>query len=660
MTNPRQSRECRVSRLALTVAILMGAARPAIAQDNELNEVIVVTATRSATALDDVPARVDVISREDIENRGYVTAVEALSSTPGINVVQSGGAGTLTSVFSRGANSKHTLALFDGVRLNDATSPNGQYNFGQDTVAGLERIEVVRGAASSIYGSDAIGGVINFIPRVGGGDAFEPFLEAAAGSRETYRLMLGANGDTGPIAYALSAEHFETGGFNNVPDRFPNNLHDDDGSSFNTFTGVADLRLSEAATVRGLVRWRNTEADIDDAALDRLAHSIEDEYFLWRVGPRFTLLDGRLEVDINGGQVHNERADNNSVDVNQAFPVSSGAEGVRNFANWRNTLSLGDVAGLNDVTLSAGVEWQNEEIETSGGYSAPLMREEDNLGAYALVRARFADRVDLSASARRDDTDSFGAANTWNLGAVLDLPEIRGRVYISYGTSFKAPTLSERFASSLYTIPNPGLQPEEGRSWEIGGDIQPLNGNVSLTLGATYFYTEIENLIEYVTIDFITFEGQNQNVGVAEIDGYEAYVELAPIESLSLRVNYTYTDARNGLTGARLLRRPPHVWGAMAEWTPLEPIMITLAYSHRGDRADVLYGNTNPWGLGGGYLGNGIAEGYDLVSLSGRFNVNESFSVFATANNLLDEDYEDPNSYRGAPQSFSIGVRGSF
>jgi vitamin B12 transporter len=650
MTNPRQSRESRVSRLAFAVALLVGAAKPALAQEAELDDVIVVTATRSATALDDIPARVEVISRQDIENRGYVTAVEVLGSTPGINVVQSGGAGTLTSVFSRGANSKHTLALFDGIRLNDASSPNGQYNFGQDTVAGLERIEVVRGAASSIYGSDAIGGVINFIPRVGGGDAFELFFETAIGSRDTYRLMLGANGDSGPIAYALSAEHFETSGFNNVPDRFPNNLNEDDGSSFNAFTGVADLRLSGNAVIRGLVRWRNTEADIDDAALDRLAHSIEDEYFVWRVGPRFMLLNDKLEIEINGGQVDNERADINGADVNQAFPVSSGAGGVRNFANWRNALTLGDFAGLSDVTIAAGLEWQNEEIETSGGYSAPLTRDEDNLGAYATVRATVVDRVDLSASLRRDDTDSYGEANTWNFGAVLDLPAINGRLYASYGTSFKAPTLSERFSSSLYTIPNPALVPEEGRSWEIGGDLRPLHG---LTIGATYFNTEIDNLIEYVV-------NQNQNVGVAEIDGYEAYVELAPAESFKLRVNYTYTDARNGLTDARLLRRPPHAWGVTAEWTPIDPLLITLAYAHRGDRVDVLYGNTNPWGLGGGYLGNGIAEGYDLVSISGRFNVNESFSIFATANNLLDEDYEDPNSFRGAPQSFSIGVRGSF
>lgn len=661
MTFGHRFRDIGVSHLTLLASMFWAAATSATAQTAPITEeAIVVTATRSEAPLDQIPARIDVITREEMEDRGYVTTIDALAATPGINVVQSGGAGTITSVFSRGTNSKHTLALFDGIRLNDASAPNGQYNFGQDTVSGLERIEVVRGAGSAIYGSDAIGGVVNFIPRVGGERPFEPFFETSIGSRKSYRLSAGAAGDVGVISYAITGEHYETAGFNNVPDRFANNLGEDDGSTFDTLTGVADLRLSDWATVRGLLRWRNTEADIDDTALDRLAHSVEDEYFLWRVGPRFSLLGGRFHIDINGGQVNNERADINNVDVNAAFPTSGGAEGVRSFANWRNTFEIGDLGVVSGVELTGGLEWQNDDIETTGGFSAPLARDESNIAGYALLRGRVADRVDLSASVRRDDTDSFGAADIWNVGVVVDLPEIGGRAYASIGTSFKAPTLSERFSSSSFTLPNPALEPEEGKSWEIGVDVSPLRGEASLTLGATYFDTEIENLIEYRTVNPMTFQGQNQNVGVAEIDGYEAYVEFSPFEMLTLRVDYTYTDARNGLTDARLLRRPPHVWTATAEFAPFEPLLVTVTYLNRGDRIDVLYGDTNPFGLGGGYLGNGPANGYQLLNVAGRYRLSDNLSIFATASNAFDETYEDPNAYRGAPQTFSIGLRGNF
>ena len=660
MTNVRRFCEGSVSRLALALVICAGLAEPALAQsaDAEDSSEIVVTATRTRTSVETLPARVDVITRQEIEDRNYVTTVDALADTPGINVVQSGGAGAITSVFSRGANSKHTLALWDGIRLNDASAPNGQYNFGQDTVAGLERIEVVRGAASSVYGSDAIGGVINFIPRVGGERPFEPFFEASVGSRESYRLSGGAVGSAGPLSYAVSGEHYETAGFNNVPDRFANNLGEDDGATFDTISGVADLRLSENATLRGLIRWRSAETDFDDSALDRVNRGGDDEYLVWRLGPRFTLLSDRLEIELNAGEVHNERADFNAADVNQPFPgPESGAEGLRTFANWRNTLTLGGEGPLSDVVLSGGVEWQNEEIEITGGYSNPLSRDEDALGVYLLARGRLANRVDLSASVRRDDNGNFGEADTWNLGAVLQLPEINARAYASAGTSFKAPTLNERFSISSYTVANPDLVPEEGESWEVGFDIDPTD---SIAFGLAYFDMQIDNLIEYVTIDPMTFVGQNRNNGVADIDGYEAYLELSPFDMLNIRVNYTYTDARNGLTGARLLRRPPHTWGALVELTPIEPLVLTLSYLSRGDRVDVLYGDTNPFGRGGGYLGNGPAQGYEVFNLAGRYAVTEGLSVFASVSNLLDEDYEDPNSYRSEPQTVWIGVRGSF
>ncbi|GIK49466.1 MAG: vitamin B12 transporter BtuB [Alphaproteobacteria bacterium] len=644
----------------MALMLAAGHAQPALAQDanNGDDAEIVVTATRTQTSVERIAARVDVVTRAEMENRNYVTAVDALAQTPGLNVVQSGGAGAITSMFSRGTNSKHTLALFDGIRLNDASAPNGQYNFGQDTVSGLERIEVVRGAASSVYGSDAIGGVINFIPRVGGDRPIAPFFEIGAGSRESYRLSAGAVGSAGPISYAVTGEHYETAGFNNVADRFPDNLGEDDTASFDTITGVADFSFTDNITLRGLVRWRQSEADFDDSALDRIGRTGDDEYFVWRLGPRLSLFGDLYETELNVGEVRNERTSRDAADVNQSFPApSSEAEGVRSFANWRNTLNLGSAGALHDVVLSGGVEWQREDIDVSGGYSDPLSRAEDALGIYAMARARLAGRVDLSASVRRDDNDNFDEATTWNIGAVLQLPEIGARLYASTGSSFKAPTLNERYGSSAYTIPNPDLAPEEGESWEVGFDYRPLS---SVTFGATYFSSEIENLIEYVTVDPITFAGENRNVGVAEIDGYEAFIDLAPLDMLRLRVNYTYTDARNGLTGAELLRRPPHAWSAALELTPVEPLVLTLSYLNRGDRMDVLYSNTNPWGLGGGYVGNGPAEGYQVFNLAGRFQLNDNISLVSSVSNLTDERYEDPNAYRGQPRTFWFGVRGSF
>jgi len=155
-----------VARAPTALIAFFGASATAQAQGaDDASDDIVVTATRTPTAQERLPARVTVIDREAIEDRGYVSLVDALREAPGIVAVQNGTPGSLTSVFSRGTNSKHTLALYDGIRLNDASTPNGQYNFGQALLGDLARVEVLRGPASSIYGSDAIGGVINLIPR---------------------------------------------------------------------------------------------------------------------------------------------------------------------------------------------------------------------------------------------------------------------------------------------------------------------------------------------------------------------------------------------------------------------------------------------------------------------------------------------------------------
>lgn len=639
---------------AILLAAVSGLAihSAAFAQEQSVDEVV-ITATRTETETIRVPGRVDVIDRKEMDDRVLITAVEALRSVPGLSVVQSGGPGSLTSVFVRGSNSKHVLALFDGIRLNDMSSPNGLYNFGEDTTGGLDRIEVARGAYSSVYGSDAIGGVINFIPRVGGTEAFEPYYEATAGSRNTLRGLAGAVGTVGQLSYAVSVDHFRTDGFNNTPERYPDGLGDDDESTFTTITALANVEVSEIVTLKGLARWRKAEVEIDEAALDRLALTSEDQYSVWRVGPSFSLLDGKLRVDLEGGQVLIEREALDAVDVNEMFPdPNETAEGTRDFANWRNVLTLGDAGPLQDVTLSGGLEWRNEEISVVGGYNDPLSRSEDSSGAYALAQVGVLDRVDLTASARFDKTGAFDDATTWNLGAVLRLPEIGGRVFASVGSSFKAPTLSERFTTSFFVDANPALKPEEGQSWEAGVDAS--HGWVKA--GAVYFENEIRNLI---VTDFGL--GQNVNIEKADIHGHELFVEVEPDEMISLHVDYTYTDARNAMTGVQLQRRPTHQWAAQLEFTPTEALRFGLEYRSRGDRRDVLYSTTpSPWGPGGSFVGDGPARAYSVIDATASYRFDERITVFTALRNLGDQTYEEPAGYAGEPRTWLVGLRGSF
>lgn len=640
----------------LALSLGLTCAPAALAEEKEADGgEIIVTATRGNAKANSVAARADVVTRDDIERKGYLTAVDALKAIPGLSVVQSGGAGTLTSVFSRGTNSKHTLALYDGIRLNDASSPNGQFNFGSDALGDLERVEVLRGPASAIYGSDAVGGVINFIPRVGGERAFMPYGEVSGGSLDTYHVAGGARGTTGPLAYALTGEYFETGGFNNTATRIANDLGERDGSQFASIAGNATLTITEGLSIRGLARYRKAKTAFDDAALDRIGRGGHDRYFIWRVAPRYVALDGRYQGDIEIGQVDNKRSEWNVTDVNATGGAGTIATGLRTFAAWRNRLDLQPSDAIK-TTLSAGLEWQKDRITASDAFSNPLARSEKQTALYGLAQVAIADRVDLNGSVRHDDPQFFDPETTWNAGAVLHLPEIGGRAYVAYGTSFKAPALAERFTKSAYNVGNPALLPEHGKSFEVGLDVGTKLGATGwVELSGTYFDTRISDLIEY---NYATLA--NINVGRAKITGYELSLKGHAGAFLDLALNYTYTDALNGTTGARLLRRPKHGWSGSVTVTPIAAFSLTGEYFRRGVRDDVTYAPSSPWGKGGDYLGSGTVPGYDLVNFSARYRVTDAVELFANLRNAFDAKYEEPNSYAGAPRSWLIGTRARF
>ncbi|MGP1353881.1 MAG: TonB-dependent receptor domain-containing protein [Parasphingopyxis sp.] len=624
-----------------------------------VGDAIVVTATRNETAIDRIPAQIDVIDREEIELNNIQTLADALAFVPGVNAVQSGPAGSITSVFARGSNSKHTLALFDGIRLNDASAPNGQFNFGQDLLGDAERVEVVRGPLSSVYGSDAVGGVVNIIPRIGADKSFAPYFEASAGDFSTFRGVVGAAGTMDRLRYNFTFEALDTDGFDEIPERMSTRTGDPDGADFIAATVLGIYEFGGGFSGEALLRVRNAASEFDtfsggptgfQRADDPDIGVDEDNYTIWRIGGIWTSPSGGFETKLRVGQVLNERQ---SIDDGM---ITDTAEGERTFVEWLNSWTPSDTGGLIDPVISFGGQYQLEEIAVDPQFSNPLSRDEYSYGAYLLATIGIGGIVDFTASARVDEFEDFGTQGTYNVGAVVHVDGINTRFTAAWGTSFKAPTLSERFSSSPFVTPNPDLEPEDGETWEIGFETRiPIGGrDDAWRFGLTYFDSRIENLIENV-FDFVNFTGQNQNVGLAEIDGFEVFADVSPVDQLRLRFDYTYTDAINANTGARLLRRPKHSWSASAEWNPRNNVRLSLRYLDVGRRADITYDDD------GFFLAVGdLIDGYEIVTLAGAIGLTDEMEVFLSINNLFDEVYEQPEAYRGAPRSASIGVRGRF
>ncbi|MGD9815132.1 MAG: TonB-dependent receptor plug domain-containing protein [Hyphomonadaceae bacterium] len=603
----------------------------AFAEDAE----IVVTATRAPAPAEDLPARIDVIDRTEIEERALASVAEAI----GPEAVQSGGAGQQTSLFLRGANSKHALALLDGVRLNDASNPTAQYDFGLDTLGALERIEVLRGPASAVYGSDAIGGVVNLIPRRGGATAFEPFLEAAAGSFGAARGLIGAAGSAGGWDYGISGEHVRSAGHDLTPARMATATGDADAARLSTATAAARYRTG-ALAFDMLARARDTRVEYDtfsggpffDLRADDPDLETEASQRLWRVGGEAGLAPA-LSFRLSGGEVRTRRTD-----IDGGLAISS-ASSVRAFAD--AALRYEDGA----LSLTGGVSFTRDRIDTRPQFASPLQVAEDQSAAYAIAQVRLNPATTLTASVRTDDYENFGAHTTYALGAVTRVGPVR--VFASYGTAFKAPSLSERYETSLFNIGNPALEPETSRSWEVGADWRL---GPAFRLGASYYETRIENLIEY---DFAAL--QNLNIGAADISGAEAFAEADAGDWATLRIAYAWTDAQNAVTGAALARRPENTWRLDARIRPNDRLTLAATWSYVGARTDVLYSDA------GAFLSAaGRTPSFQVASAAASFDLDAAAQVFVRIDNLTDEVYEQPAAFAGPPRSIMFGVRADF
>jgi vitamin B12 transporter len=594
---------------------------------------IVVTATRTPTPRERLPARVERIDRDAMESAAMVTLPDAL----GADAVQAGGAGQQASLFLRGANSSHALALLDGVRLNDASTPNGQYDFGLDTLGGLERIEIVRGPASAIYGSDALGGAVNMIPRRGGDSA--GFGELALGSFDAVRALAGASGESGDLAYGLSAEHFRSEGHDLIPARMQTHTGDRDGAELSSAT-LSLRRDSGRFGFDALARARQTESAFDTfsggVAFNLRADDPDLEnrtqQYVWRMGADVQTTPA-ITMRLSGGQVQSDRVERDN------GAETSAAQSARSFidalAAYRRDA----------LTLNAGLSFEQNAIDTRPPFAAPLSVNEDLGAAFLIGQFDWSENIALTGALRRDFYENFGAVTTYSAGAVAQFGALR--VFASHGTAFKAPSLSERFETSAFSIANPDLDPEHSRSVELGADWAL---QATTKLGASLYSTRIRNLIQY---DFA--RPGNINIGRAAIDGAEVFLEAAPVSWASLRLGYVWTDARNQISGARLARRPRHAWRLEATLTPTERIALNASWVFVGDRRDVTYNDAGAFASG-----SGLAPGYNLASAAATYQVSGSTSVFARISNLSDAAYEQPAAFASAPRDVQLGIRARF
>ncbi len=633
---------CLLASAAVTALCLLTTG--AYAQDDDE---IVVTATRAPARIKTLPAEVDVIDVNAAQERGLATLADALRAAPGLDVVQSGGAGQQTSLFAGGANSNHTLVLFDGLRINDPSTPGSSFDAGEDLLGGLARIEVVQGPMSAVFGSDAIGGVINLIPRHGGPAPFSARLDAVGGSLNTWRGQASADGALGGFRYALSGEGFRTDGYDLVPRRMSSYTGEKDGAWMTGATGVFDYRTSDALSFDLLLRQRRAHADFDPFPFDFATFNsfrAEDDTLeisrndlsLGRLGATWAISDG-LSLRATYGGLKQRR-----VQSDHHVPTDF-YTGDRRFGDVTLTWSPSADAS---VVAGAASERESVDIAEGFGFSPPVSfvrADEDHAGVFLAAQTSF-ERATLTGALRADEYDGFGAHTTWRVGVSYNVIEA-ARLYAAYGTSFRAPTLYERYVS----FGDPNLDPEAAKSWEIGADAQlrAFGRERGVELSALYRHSDIDDLIDFGPL--FTYA----NVDRAAIDAAEARLGVRPFDWLNARIAYVWTDARNELTHTQLLRRPKNYW--TAELTATRgPFRADFSWREIGERLDQIYGDD------GFSEGVGRTPSYNVARLSLAYEASRNAEIYLSADNLFDETYEPVNAFAGAPRTIDIGLRARY
>lgn len=617
----------------------------------------IVTATRIPTPAERVPAAVTVITRADIEERGYQTLAEALRGVPGLRLVQQGGPGQPASAFVRGTNSNQVLVLLDGVPVNDPSEPNGAFNFGNDLLFDIERIEIVRGPASSLYGSGAIGGVVNLVSRrAAPGRALQGYGEVAGGTERTLRGGLGVMGEVGAVDYLFSANGLQTRGFDITPPRLAGDTGERDGLRAGAGTARVGVRLDAGTRVEALLRWRENKSDFDNVPRDDPNMEANDRRWYGQLRGETTLLGGAWTTGLRAAVTEDRRIYVNRPDPQSAANTRDTYTGERLTLDWGNRIRLGDLGALAENALAFGATFYEDRVQSGFGTGAfrTLTDARAQSGAvHAGWQARLAERLDLSFGLRHDAAEDFEGFTSWRAGAVYALPELASRLRVAAGTAFRAPTLYQRFGRSATFRGNPDLKAEDSFGWEIGVDTDIAGfGRPDLaTFSATWFENRVNNLINF-SRTFSTLE----NIQRAEIEGAELGLTLRLAAWLDLQGSWTITDAINADTERRLARRPENAYAFSARIAPLPGLTIVPELVAFSRQVDFVYPSAGQPGFGR----TGDSPGGEVWNLTVTYAATEQIAVFAEGRNLGNSRYEPANGFVTPGRSLLVGTRFSF
>ena len=589
------------------------------------NDDVIVTASRFPQPVSTVLAPTDIVTRDDIDRWQAKTLNDVMRRLPGVDIAQNGGMGQSASMYIRGTSASQVLVLVDGIPVARPGISNTA-DFNQIPISLVQRVEYIRGPRSAVYGSGAMGGVINVITQT---DKEGAQITAGVGSKGfqqydgSVRQKISDN-----TKVTLAGSYESTKGFNVQPGSTYEPDHDDDGYRNKTFWGGIDHQFNNefSGFARGYGYTNNSDYDANGPGYTDEAQTYNHTY---DAGLRY--LSGAYSSQLIGSyqKVKNY---NYSSEYGRYGNATTLDDMEQRNIQWGNTYSL------DNGQISAGVDWQQQRL-TSSDIRKSDSYKRDNSGLYLTGQQKLGD-VTLEASGREDKDEQFGWHGTWQTAAGWEFTP-GYRATLSYGTGFLAPSLGQQFGSTRFNIvSNPNLKPEESKQWEAG--LEGLTGPLDWRLSAYHY--KIENLITYTSEPTPPYNGSYDNIDSATIKGVE-WTGSVDTGIFTHQVTLQYLDPRNDKNDEVLARRAKRQAKYQLDWTMFNVDMDVLYqyYGRRYDNNTSKYNNTQQ-----------VLPSYSTVDISASYPVTSHLTVRGRIANLLDKDYETAYGYQTAGREYYL------
>ncbi|MEK6766530.1 MAG: TonB-dependent receptor [Planctomycetota bacterium] len=587
-------------------------------------EEIIVTATRTETPVSQLPDSVTIISNEQIAQQKATTVFEALRSVPGLNIRQSGSIGRQTEMTIRGSSTSQVLVMIDGVQVNSPTQ--GFFDFANLTTDNVERIEVVRGPQSTLYGSDAMAGLINIVTKKGKGRPKFGIRSEFGTPERTYNESISSSGSIKKFNYSVDVARIDSDGRG----------ADDDYDKTNISSRFG-YEINEKTDIQATMRYNDSMVGIDDGAFRHDPNRFsQNEDFNMNTAYNQSLADWwghKLKFSFADTDLTSiDRPNPGTAETNSRFRLDTQIY----TGDWQHTLKYRDID-----TFVFGFEFENQSADNRT-FDRVLI----NRGWYFQNQLKLWDRFFFNAGVRIDDSGTFGKDVNPKFSIAYLLKETDTKFKVNYGKGFRGPTLNQLFFPNFG---DPTLKPEESESYDVGFEQYLLEDKVSF--GVTYFNNRFSNLIQAVDTGGFVFRAQN--LGFVRTEGIEAEAVIKPFEGLTVRGTFTKTNTRDGAK-KELIRQPRKQGSVNINYRFLDKFNINVD--------DTIVGNSRDGTNGGGITPPGrptirTNTGVHKLDATLSYDYSEHLQFYTRAENLLDIQYDEILGFRSAGARFFFGIK---